>query len=181
MSFIEIEFLGIRYGRQQVVGGVSFQVRPGEVYALLGRNGAGKSSLVRCLLGWQKQSAGAIRLFGEDAWRQRAKAMERTGVVPESPDLPPRLSVGDLAAFCGGLYPRFDHAGLRARLDRASISLKAKAGALSRGQKAQVALALALAPAPDLLVLDDPTLGLDRKSTRLNSSHIQKSRMPSSA
>ncbi len=166
MSIIDVESLGVRYGRNRVLEGVSFRVEPGQVYALLGRNGAGKSSLVRCLLGWQKADAGTVRLYGQDAWKTRAEAMARTGVVPEKPDLPPRHTLSELEAFCAGLYPRFDHAGFRARLDRAGISPKAKAGSLSRGQAAQAMLALALAPGPDLLVLDDPTLGLDAVARR---------------
>lgn len=166
MSIIDVASLGVRYGRRRVLDGVSFKVEPGQVYALLGRNGAGKSSLVRCLLGWQKPSEGGVTLFGGDAWKTRAKAMERTGVVPEKPDLPPRHTLQELEQFCAGLYPRFDHAGFRARLDRAGISPKTKAGALSRGQAAQAMLALALAPGPDLLVLDDPTLGLDAVARR---------------
>ncbi len=166
MSMIDVESLGVRYGRHRVLEDVSFRVEPGQVYALLGRNGAGKSSLVRCLLGWQRASEGSVRLFSADAWKTRAQAMERTGVVPEKPDLPPRHTLAELEAFCAGLYPRFDHAGFRARLDRAGISRKAKAGSLSRGQAAQAMLALALAPGPDLLVLDDPTLGLDAVARR---------------
>lgn len=166
MSIIDVASLGVRYGRRRVLDGVSFKVEPGQVYALLGRNGAGKSSLVRCLLGWQKASEGGVTLFGGDAWKTRAKAMERTGVVPEKPDLSPRHTLQELEQFCAGLYPRFDHAGFRARLDRAGISPKTKAGALSRGQAAQAMLALALAPGPDLLVLDDPTLGLDAVARR---------------
>jgi ABC-2 type transport system ATP-binding protein len=166
MSILEIESLGVRYGRQRVLERVSFRVEPGQVYALLGRNGAGKSSLVRCLLGWQRASEGSARLFGADAWKTRARAMERTGVVPEKPDLPLRHTLAQLEDFCAGVYPRFDHADFRVRLDRAGISRKAKAGSLSRGQAAQAMLALALAPGPELLVLDDPTLGLDAVARR---------------
>ncbi len=166
MTFVEVDQLAICYGRRSVLEGIGFHVSPGDVYALLGRNGAGKSSLVRCLLGWQKPKHGAVRLFGKNAWNHRAKAMERTGVVPENPDLPPRLCISELAAFCARLYPRFDEAGFRTRVDRCGVSMKDKAGSLSRGQKAQVALALALAPSPDLLVLDDPTLGLDAVARR---------------
>jgi len=131
------------------------------VFALLGRNGAGKSSLVRCALGLQKPSVGAVRLFGEDAWHSRTRAMARVGVVPEEPDAPSDMTVGELLAFCAPLYPTWDDRAARARLDRSGVALGVPFGRLSKGQKGAVMLALALAPAPELLVLDDPTLGLD--------------------
>jgi len=155
------EGVAVRYGRKQVVSDISLSVQPGNVYALLGRNGAGKSSLVRCLLGQQKVSGGRALLFGSDAWRGRTRAMERTGVVPEQPDAPVTMSARRLSRFCRPLYPRWDEAALLARLSRAEVPLDTPFGRLSRGQQQQVMLALALGHGPDLLVLDDPTLGLD--------------------
>ena len=70
MSLIQVESLTVRYGRRRALDGVSFAVTEGSVYALLGRNGAGKSSLVRCLLGAQRPAAGRARLFGRDVWRE---------------------------------------------------------------------------------------------------------------
>ena len=158
---IKLESLTVRYGRTSALDGVSLEVPKGSVYALLGRNGAGKSSAVRCLLGQQRPSAGRALLFGLDAWRERAKAMERIGVVPEDPDLPPDAHALELSRFCSRLYSRWDDAGVRDRLKRFAIPEKTPTGRLSKGQKAQVQLALALGHSPELLVLDDPTLGLD--------------------
>ena len=73
-------------GGPAILRGVDLDLSPGERVALLGRNGAGKSSLVRCLLGHQRPSAGAVRLFGRDIWRERTALMQRVGVVPEEPD-----------------------------------------------------------------------------------------------
>jgi ABC-2 type transport system ATP-binding protein len=151
----------VRYGRTLAAEAVSLQVPPGAVYALLGRNGAGKSSLVRCLLGQQKPTGGAARLFGADAWSSRVKAMARVGVVPEEPDVPPETTARAAAAFCARLYPRWDAAGFADRMKRFGVPDGVPAGRLSKGQRGQLALALALAPGPELLVLDDPTLGLD--------------------
>ncbi len=158
---VEIESLVVRYGKAVALGGVSLRVEPGEVVALLGRNGAGKSSLVRCLLGHQKPSGGRVRLFGRDAWGHRARLMERVGVVPEEPDAPPNMTVPQLCRFCSHLHGRWDAAGIDERLERFGVPRDVAFGRLSKGQKEQVMLALALAPQPDLLVLDDPTLGLD--------------------
>ena len=151
----------VRYGRTVAADAVTLAVGPGRVYALLGRNGAGKSSLVRCLLGQQKPAAGRATLFGEDAWRSRRRAMARVGSLPEEPDVPPEMTAAEAVAFCARLYPVFDRAGAAGRLARFGVPADVPAGRLSKGQKAQLGLALALAPRPDLLVLDDPTLGLD--------------------
>jgi len=158
---IEISGLHVRYGRRHVLEGVSLTVPRGSVTALLGRNGTGKSSLIRCLLGEQKPTAGAVRLFGRDVWGERRTLLARVGVVPEQPDAPPELSSRRLAAFCSGLYPRWDHAAFAGRLDRFGVSPSQPFGRLSKGQKGACMLALALGPSPELLVLDDPTLGLD--------------------
>lgn len=151
----------VRYGKRVAVDNASLEVPRGAVYALLGRNGAGKSSLVRCLLGQQKPQAGNVTLFGEDVWTQRAALMERTGVVSEEADAPPQMKVAELSRFCGRLYSRWSHDAVDQRLRRFGIDAQARFGDLSKGQKKQVGLALALASSPDLLILDDPTLGLD--------------------
>lgn len=163
---VELDRVGIRHGRRAVVDGVSLAIERGTVYALLGRNGSGKSSLVRGLLGQRRLDAGAARAFGRDAWRERAALMARIGVVPEEPDAPSDLTVRALEWSVAGLYARWDRAGVADRLARADVPWDVPFGRLSKGQKGQVALALALGHAPELLVLDDPTLGLDVAARR---------------
>jgi ABC-2 type transport system ATP-binding protein len=158
---LEAKNLEVRYGRLRALDQVSLAVKEGSVYALLGRNGAGKSSFIRCLLGHQKPQGGSVALFGQDAWRGRTQAMARIGVVPEEPDAPPFLTAQQVADFCSRLHLRWDGQAVLARLNRFKVPLDTPVGRLSRGQKAQVSLALALGSQPDLLVLDDPTLGLD--------------------
>jgi ABC-2 type transport system ATP-binding protein len=165
-SLIQTEGLTVRYGRRTALDGVSLSVPVGSVYALLGRNGAGKSSLVRCLLGEQRPQAGRALLLGKDVWKQRASVLREVGVVPEEPDAPPAMTASQLARFCSRLYPRWDAAGVSERLRRFGVPDDVPFGRLSKGQKGQVALALALAPSPRLLVLDDPTLGLDPLARR---------------
>ena len=97
---LAIDQLTVRYGRRAVVDGVSLHVPAGAVYALLGRNGAGKTSLVRCLLGHWRPEGGTVRIAGLDTWRQRKKAMLQTGVVPEDPDASPASTPAELARFC---------------------------------------------------------------------------------
>ncbi len=153
--------LVVRYGATHALENVSLSVPKGSVYALLGRNGAGKSSLVRCLLGQQKPTAGTCSLFGEVSWRTRTRAMGRVGVVPEDPDAPPDMTTRQLLSFFSRLYPEWHGEEALARLKRFDVPLPVGFGKLSKGQKKLVSLALALGSSPELLVLDDPTLGLD--------------------
>lgn len=155
------ERLTVRYGRTIAVDAVSLDVPKGSVFALLGRNGAGKSSLLRCLLGWQKATDGRCELLGEDPWKRRASLMERVGVVREEPDAPREMTPRQLGAFCARLYPSWDAKGYDARLARFGVPTSTAFGRLSKGQKGLTQLSLALASSPELLLLDDPTLGLD--------------------
>jgi ABC-2 type transport system ATP-binding protein len=168
MSVVEVRQLLVRYGGnpKPTLEEISFSVPKGSVYALLGRNGAGKSSLVRCLLGQQKPMAGGCFLFGEDVWKNRARLMAKVGVVPEDPDAPPSMTARQLSAFCAKVYPSWDAPSVEARLARFGVPAGTPYGNLSKGQRALVALALSLASSPELLVLDDPTLGLDAVARR---------------
>lgn len=160
-SAIQAANVTVRYGRKTAVDDVSINIAPGSVYGLLGRNGSGKSSLVRALLGQLPADGGHVEVFGEDVWTQRARLMERIGVVPEDMDAPPEMRVRDLAWFSSRLYTRWNGAAFDDRIRRFGIDRNVRAGDLSKGQKKQVSLALALATSPELLILDDPTLGLD--------------------
>jgi ABC-2 type transport system ATP-binding protein len=158
---VSVERLTVRYGRAEACAGVSLSVARGAVYALLGRNGAGKSSLVRCLLGQQEPTSGRALLFGDDVWRKRARLMAKVGVVPEEPDAPASMTARQIAEFCGGLHPSWDQAAVHQRLERFGVPTDVPFGKLSKGQKGEVMLAVALGHQPELLILDDPTLGLD--------------------
>ena len=166
MNLVALEDLTVRYGKRSVLDRVSLAVPEGSVYVLVGRNGAGKSSLVRCLLGEQRPDSGRALLLGGDAWRERARLLRDVGVVPEEPDAPPAMTARQLARFCSGLYGSWDGAGLSERLKRFGVPDDVPFGQLSKGQKGHVLLSLALAGSPRLLVLDDPTLGLDPVARR---------------
>jgi ABC-2 type transport system ATP-binding protein len=162
-AVVSVQGLVVRYGGnpKPTLEEISFSVPKGSVYALLGRNGAGKSSLVRCLLGQQKPTSGSCALFGGDSWKTRGRAMAKVGVVPEDPDAPPAMTARQLAAFFSRVYPTWNGGSVFDRLRRFGVPADLAFGSLSKGQKALVSLALALGSAPDLLLLDDPTLGLD--------------------
>ena len=163
---IVLDNVTVRIRDRVILDGVSFAVPKGSVFALLGRNGAGKTTAFRCLLGQRRPDEGRALLFGQDAWTHRAAAMARLGVVPEDPDVPPDMTPRALAAFSAPLYRTFKSAEYSARLRHFGISDRTPFGRLSRGQKTQVLLAVALATQPEALVLDDPTLGLDTIARR---------------
>jgi ABC-2 type transport system ATP-binding protein len=163
---IELSKLSAGYGTTRVLDEVSLTVEPGAVYALLGRNGAGKTTAIRCLLGLAKPASGSASLCGLDSWSRRTEMLARVGVVAEEPDAPPSMSAAQLARFSARIHPRYDRAAFDARVGRLGLPADTPFGALSRGQKAQVALALAICAMPDVLVLDDPTLGLDAIARR---------------
>jgi ABC-2 type transport system ATP-binding protein len=158
---IRISDLTVSYGRHTALNSVSLEVGKGEVYALLGRNGAGKTSLVRCLLGQWKGQVGQVEVFGDEAWSRRRHILCRVGVVPEEPDAPPEWTVAQISRFYARLYSMWDEMMTSKRLKRFQIPLDQPFGRLSKGQKGQVMLTMALSGRPDLLLLDDPTLGLD--------------------
>lgn len=158
---LETEGLAVRYGRTTVIEALTLSVARASVFALLGRNGAGKSSLLRVLLGQRPAASGRVRLLGEDPWLRRTALMGRVGVVPEEPDAPPEMTPAQLSAFCARLHSRWDAADVSQRMRRFDVPADRPFGRLSKGQKGAVMLALALGHAPELLLLDDPTLGLD--------------------
>lgn len=158
---LTVEALVVKYGKTTVLDGVSFAVPPGSVTALLGRNGSGKTSLVRCLLGQQKPRAGICRIDGHDTWSDRVLALKRVAVVPEEPDAPPEMSPQDLGWFSSYVCPSWDQASFVKRLKQFQLPEKTPFQKLSRGQKALSMLAMALSSRPQVLILDDPSLGLD--------------------
>jgi ABC-2 type transport system ATP-binding protein len=113
------------------------------------------------LLGQRPATSGRVRLLGEDPWKRRTSLMARVGVVPEEPDAPPEMAPAQLSAFCSRLHARWDGAGVLERFRRFDVPEGRPFGRLSKGQKGAVMLALALGHQPELLLLDDPTLGLD--------------------
>jgi len=156
-----VDHLTVRYGKTIAVDDLSLSVARGEVYTLLGRNGAGKSSTISCLVGQRKGVSGTCRVFGIDAWRGRRQLMARVGVVPETPDIPPGATARELGRFLGRVRPVWNAADYEERLDRVGVPRRLPSRSLSKGQRRQLALAAALATEPEVLILDDPTLGLD--------------------
>ncbi len=165
-AVVKLDGLTVRYGKLTAVDNLSLEVRKGRVYALLGRNGSGKTSTVRCLIGQRRADGGRARVLGLDAWKHRKRAMERVGVVPENPDVPPETTAERLERFMSRVTPFWRSADYFGRLKSLGVPRDLRFSSLSKGQQRQLALALALAGSPRLLVLDDPTLGLDAVARR---------------
>lgn len=146
--------------------GIDLDIPPGGITALVGPNAAGKSTLIRTWVGFERPTRGSVRVAGVDPWRDRAAALRHIGYVPQSPALYDGLSVADHLDLAVLLRPGFDRNSARARLDQLGIPGDASARSLSGGQQAQVALALALGTRAEVLLLDEPLASLDPLARR---------------
>lgn len=154
------------YGERKVVDNLSLHVARGTVYALLGRNGAGKSTTLKMLAGMVHPDAGTMQLLGEDASTLSPPTRGRIAYLAEGHPLIDWMTIGQLVTFTRAFYPTADGKLVEQILDHFGLPLKAKINRLSKGERAQVSLALAIMPDPELLILDDPTLGLDTNVRR---------------
>jgi ABC-2 type transport system ATP-binding protein len=166
MVAVTLDGLTKRYGAHLAVNNVSFEVERGEIMGLLGPNGSGKTTILRILTGYLHPSAGTARVAGFDIVRDGRTARRRIGYVPENAPLYPHMRVNEFLTFMGRLHG-LDGEKLRSRLAIALERLTLKdssdtiIGRLSRGYRQRVSLAQAILHNPDLLVLDEPTNGLD--------------------
>ena len=149
------------YGTKVVVNGLNLSVPKGSVYGFLGRNGAGKSTMIKMLTGMVHPDSGTARVLGEDSRTLRPATRARIAYLAEGHPLYNWMTVGEAVRFTRAFYSQWNDRLLERILDHFELSRKTKLRRLSNGQRAQVSLALAIAPDPELLILDDPTLGLD--------------------
>jgi ABC-2 type transport system ATP-binding protein len=158
---IETKNVVKRYGPKAAVNGVTFSAAAGCIFALLGENGAGKSTLIRMLLGLTEPDEGEIRVLGLDARTQGDAIRRRVGFVSDRTPLYEWMTAGEIGWFTAGFYP----AGFEVRycefLAEYGVDPASKISQMSKGTRAKVVLALAVAHDPELLVLDEPTTGLD--------------------
>jgi ABC-2 type transport system ATP-binding protein len=164
---LETKDLAKRYRRGVwALGGIDVAIPAGGITALVGPNAAGKSTLIKTWVGFERPTRGSVRVAGIDPWQDRAAALDHIGYVPQSPALYDGLSVEDHLDMAVLLRPGFDRASARERLDQLAIPRDAGARSLSGGQQAQVALALALGTRADVLLLDEPLASLDPLARR---------------
>ena len=154
------------YDGRRVVDSLNLSVPQGTVYGLLGRNGAGKSTTLKMLAGMVRPDHGSAKLLGEDVQTLSPVTRARIAYLAEGHPLYTWMTVGQAVDFTTAFYPNADRSLVERILEHFDLSPKARIGRLSKGQRAQVSLALAIAPDPELLILDDPTLGLDTNVRR---------------
>jgi ABC-2 type transport system ATP-binding protein len=160
-SVIELVNVTKRFGSQTALDNVSLAVPPGVVFALLGENGAGKTTAIRLMLGLAEATAGEVRVLGMDSRRDGLPIRRRVGYLPERPTLYDWMTAQEIGWFTAGFYADgFEH-HFRTLVEGFRVPLGRKLSQLSKGMRAKVALSLAMAHRPELLILDEPTSGLD--------------------
>jgi ABC-2 type transport system ATP-binding protein len=168
---IEVEHLTKRYGPVTAVHDISFQVRKGEILGFLGPNGAGKTTTMRVLTGYMPATEGRVRVAGHDVFDQPIEAKRRIGYLPETPPLYPDMTVREYLQFVAkikGVASADRKSRVEQVMARTWVSDMANraCGKLSKGYKQRVGLAQALIHNPEVLILDEPTAGLDPKQIR---------------
>jgi len=160
-ELLKVSGLGKKFGKKRVLEDVSFALEPGRVYGLLGLNGEGKTTLARILMGVIPADRGAVLFKGETLRFGAAAYKREVGFVPEDSFFYGWMKVGELLRLNASFYPKWDADRVRTLGENLGLDPKARIRTLSRGQKLKLGLVAAIGAAPDLLILDDPTSGLD--------------------
>lgn len=180
-STLTLEDVTFGYGEAPILDGLSFTLRPGSLTGLLGRNAAGKTTLMHVALGLLRADAGRVEVFGKSAWNAPPDVRARIGFVPQRFEAFTWMVLGDCLRLIGSFYERWDQPFLEQLAATWGLDLSSKIRALSGGQQQQAAILLALGHRPDFLVLDEPVSNLDPAARReflrtivsLNSEHAQ--------
>ncbi|WP_373974058.1 ABC transporter ATP-binding protein [Chitinibacter sp. SCUT-21] len=159
-ELVTIQNLSVSYGAKKALHDVSFQLESGRIIGLLGSNGAGKTTLMQAMMGLIPFS-GEINILGFNPRTQREAMLEHVSYIPDVAILPPWIEVQQLLQLMSGLHPKFDRELAQQKLARTTIKLESKVKQLSRGMIVQLHLAIISAIDAKLMILDEPTLGLD--------------------
>jgi len=158
---ISVAGLTRRFGATTALSSVSLSLPRGAVYGLVGANGAGKTTLIKHILGLLRADSGSVRVFGLDPVAEPVAVLSRIGYLSEENDLPGWMRVDELMRYTGAFYPAWDEAYAEELRQAFALDPAAKVKTLSKGQKARAGLLIALAHRPELLLLDEPSSGLD--------------------
>jgi len=161
MAIIDVRGLSYRYGRHEVLRDLDFWLPEGAFYALLGRNGVGKSTLLQILMGLRRAPRGEVRVLDTPVRALTIAQRATIGYVAEGQRLPGWMRLEQLEAYCAPLYPTWDRALADQLRDRFALDPKRKLRTMSRGDYMKAALLVSLAPRPRLLLMDEPFTGID--------------------
>jgi ABC-2 type transport system ATP-binding protein len=173
-AILRAQALGKRYGRREALTDCTLEIPPGHVVGLVGPNGAGKTTLMKIACGMLAPTTGRIEVVGEQPVAGPAQ-LARVGYVAQDTPTYPNLSVADHLKIGAKLNRRWDGNLAQARVDQLELDPKQKAGKLSGGQRAQLALTVAVAKRPELLILDEPVASLDPLARRSFLRHLMES------
>ncbi len=158
---VDVTGLSRSFAQKKALDEVSFRATAGQVYGLVGSNGAGKTTLLKHLLGLLRATSGSVRVFGLDPVRDPVGVLGRVGYLSEERDLPEWMSIDELMRYTQAYHPTWDAAYARELLETFALDPAKKIKELSKGMRAQAGLIAAVAHRPQLLILDEPSSGLD--------------------
>ena len=160
-SAIELSDVGWKAGKSFALKDLTIRVPVGSIYGFLGPNGSGKTTTIRMFMGMMKPDHGKIRVLGLDVPSEMPKVLARVGYVPERPHTYPALTVGEQMRYHASFFKNWDEGWGKELIDRLGLDPARKIARMSKGETGKLLLLLALSQRPDLLVLDEPTDGLD--------------------
>lgn len=161
MAVIDAQGMRKSFADVHALDGFDLQVQKGRIVGLIGPNGSGKTTALKAILGLSGLDGGTLQVLGQDPSRERAELMEKVAYIADTGILPKWMRVKDLLNYVASVHPNFDHSVAEAQLSTTQISLDKKVRVLSKGMHVQLHLAIVLAIGAELLILDEPTLGLD--------------------
>ncbi len=173
MNAVQLENITHKYGKVLALDGLSLTVRQGEMFGFLGRNGAGKTTTLKLLMGLLRPDRGDIAVLGQPVKRMPVSLKQRIGYVCQEPNFYAWMTAEQLGGFVGGFYPKWDAPEFQRLLRLLDVPRDRRASEMSGGTRTKLGLALALAPRPELLLLDEPTAGLDPVARREFNDQLQ--------
>lgn len=160
-NLIEVRGLSRKFGKKLALDQINLDVQKGTVLGLVGQNGAGKTTLIKHILGLLRAEQGTVRVFGEDPVADPPGVLSRIGYLSEEGDLPMWMRIDELMRYSAAFYPQWDQPYADSLIKQFDLPPLGRLGSISKGQRARAGLVIALAYRPDLLLLDEPSSGLD--------------------
>jgi len=160
-TIVDVNDLSRSFGGKAALDGVTFRAAAGQVYGLVGSNGAGKTTLLKHLLGLLRATSGSVRVFGLDPVRDPVGVLSRVGYLSEERELPEWMRIDELMNYTQAFHPTWDASYAHELLETFALDPAKKIKELSKGMRAQIGLIAAVAYRPELLILDEPSSGLD--------------------